>query len=187
MAVKWIWNHFDAGVGTFWSAVASILPLMRRLVPPEGVRELDRVSLELKAKIRGKLRKTLRDWPLNSRPSMTLIYQVKALFREVTTSGDKHSASIHAKGLFWLAEKLPIRECQGGEDVLNWMPQIIATTWNSAKSVLPTYHKAHIFLPGSVLSPQPREAFRHIPRALNIGKISMPPSWRRAPQMLAHS
>ncbi|OAP65654.1 hypothetical protein AYL99_01626 [Fonsecaea erecta] len=212
MAAKWVWSFFVADVGTFWSAVASILPLMTRFVPLESARELDRVSLELKAKILADLRKALQDRLLGSRPSMTLIYQVKALFREATTSGDTQSASIHAKVLFWLADQLPIRECQGGEDVLgialwgdslsalfqlrrpvlkyrNWMPQMVATTWNAAESLLPALQKGHLPIPESVCSPQLREAFSHIRRVLNIGKISIPLDGRehlRRAQLIFH-
>ncbi|KIX94985.1 uncharacterized protein Z520_09295 [Fonsecaea multimorphosa CBS 102226] len=197
MAAKWVWSFFVADVGTFWSAVASVLPLMTRFVPPASVRELERVSLELKAKVLAGLRRALQDGPLKHQPSMTLIYQVKALFREATTSGDTHSASIHAKVLLSLAEQLPVQECQGGEDVLgialwgdslsalfqlrrpilnylNWMPQIVATTWTSAESLLPVPHISDLSVPESVISPQLRQAFSHIRRVLNIGKVLMP-------------
>ncbi|OAG44286.1 hypothetical protein AYO21_01282 [Fonsecaea monophora] len=198
MAAEWIWSFFVADVGTFWSAVASILPLMIRFVPSERAQELHRVSLELKARILAGLRETLQNKPLNSQPSMTLIYQVKALFREATTSGDTHSACVHARLLFWLTNQLPITECQGGEDVLgialwgdslsalfqlrrpifnylSWMPQIVATTWNSAESSLPNLRGGHVPVPECVVSPQLQEAFSHIRRVLNIGKIPMPP------------
>ena len=189
-ARDWLWNIFVTNTGTFWSVIASILPILRLVVTLKDASKLEKVGLELKAKSYLHLRQTLQHAPLNFQPSMGLIYHVKALFREAAMNGDLQGAEVHAKMLMWLVEKLPGKAVSATQilrialwsdaipallqlrrpviEYRHWMPRLVDSIWGPVELMPPDSQHPVDDLPGFIHSPPLRAAIEHAHRALKI-------------------
>ncbi len=188
VARDWLWNIFITNTGTFWSVVASILPILRPVMAPKDAVELEKLALEIKAESFVHLRKTLQSAPPGFLPSMGMIYHVKALLREAAMNGDLQGADIHAKMLMWLVEKLPRQEVFE-TDVLrialwsdaipallqlrrpvieyqHWMPRLVSRIWTLMESTLPDNKHSNDKLLYCISSQPLRDAIIHAHRAL---------------------
>jgi hypothetical protein len=185
----WLWRLFLANTGTFSSVVASALPILKRYVPAEDISDVDRLSLELKSSGIVRLRQTLQDVAPDFVPDMSMIYHVKALFREASMSGDMDAASKHARMLSWLVDKYPLsseydsttcRVALFGDAVSailqfrrpicayrNWMTPLVQAVWTAAEPVLLDMALPREPLP-EFLSSVLRDAILHGRRVLQI-------------------
>ena len=164
---------------------------LRPLLSVEQHRELDKLSLQVKSVGLQCLRHSLaREGNLD--PTMTLVYHVKALFREACASGDVEGARIHARSLNWLVSCMST----GGIDpsllrvvlwsdavsalsqlrrpaieYLDWLPELRVQIWESAEPLLTgVQHVNTEELPQQILTTPLREAFLHLRNALQISR-----------------
>ena len=190
-AARSLWVLFKLDQGTFWSAICSVVHYLRPLLSVEQHRELDKLSLQVKSVGLQCLRHSLaREGNLD--PTMTLVYHVKALFREACASGDVEAARIHARSLNWLVSCMST----GGIDpsllrvvlwsdavsalsqlrrpaieYLDWLPELRVQIWESAEPLLPgLQHVDTEELPQQILTTPLREAFLHLRNALQISR-----------------
>lgn len=189
-ATQWLWSLWNSDAALFWSVVASILPVMRRYLDHDQKANLQALALELKGKSFESLRSSLQnDGRLSMPELLTMMYQVKALFREACASADLGAASYHAEALARLA--LRLHECHSNiswrrialwGDALPALLQlrrpavdfsitlgpIVREIWSAAESLIRTDLPAHFEPPESVLTELLRDALRHLKKAVHI-------------------
>ena len=167
--------------------------MMVTLMSEEAKDRMRKVALQLKAKSLASIRQALSLADDTAEPSMVLIYQVKALFREACISGDMEAARSHAKVLRYLTEQLPVDEdhrllrvalwsdatsalLQLRRPLLEhsqWMPKMLSSMWRWAEYALPSSSLVPADLSDCVYDADLRAAFLHVRQALYVCKVSM--------------
>ena len=188
LAEQSLWDIFVTEQGMFWAAVSIAVHEVNRLVSGEQCREIQKAGLQMKGKGLNDLRQALAPGS-DTRPTINIIYHVKALFRESCASGDLEAARLHASSLNWLIKKLAnfakppsflrvvlwsdavhaLRQLRRPvTDYTDWMPQLIRDVWETARPLLtPMQRSPADELPGCVLSISLREAFECAKHALH--------------------
>ena len=186
-----LWGFFFASAGTFASVLASIISIIRHATTRD-ISELERLSLQLKARSLLQLRQTIRNLPSTFVPSLALIYHVKALFREASLDGDLDGAKAHSKMLVWLTGKLPfdgdfaVDLCRLAlwSDAIpallqlrrpvmeyrHWLPRLVDSISTPAESGFTFPSHCDETLPSCISSQPLRAAFVHAHQALGIQK-----------------
>ena len=104
-AAKSVWDLFVTDQGTFWAAISIAVHELKQLVTREQRHEIEKAGLQMKGRGLSDLRQTLANG-LDIRPTINIIYHVKALFRESCGSGDLEAARLHARSFNWLINNL---------------------------------------------------------------------------------